>query len=94
MIANYGFEDGSGNYYITINTDRCAECEEHGCLTGCPKGIFAMEINDWDDEVALVKESERNKLKSICAECKPLSGRPEMLPCEAACTLRAIVHSW
>lgn len=94
MIANYGFEDGSGTYYITINTDRCRECEGHGCVAGCGAGIFELEVDDWDDDVATIKDDARNMLKSICADCKPLSGRPELLPCEEACRMRAIVHSW
>jgi hypothetical protein len=23
MIANYGYKDGSGEYYISIDTDKC-----------------------------------------------------------------------
>ena len=94
MIANYGFEDGSGGYYITIDTDKCRSCEERGCLFRCPAKIFELEVDDWDNEVLIVKAGECNRLKSICAECKPLSGRSELLPCEKACDLRAIVHSW
>ncbi len=94
MIANYGYDDGSGNYYITIDTDGCAECEDKGCIKACPAGIFEIELNDWDDEVAVINEDARNQLKQICSECKPITDRPEMLPCEKACKLQAIAHSW
>lgn len=29
MIANYGYEDASGNYYIRINTDICEDCADY-----------------------------------------------------------------
>lgn len=95
MIASYGFEDGSGAYYISLDTSKCSNCEERGCIKGgCPAGIFELEVDDWDDEIAVVKKAYRNNVKSLCADCKPLSNRPELLPCQNACGLRAIVHSW
>ena len=50
MLSNYGYEDGSGNYYITIDTDKCSECGEKPCLQACPEGIFQTELDDYDDE--------------------------------------------
>lgn len=94
MIANHGYKDGSGEYYISIDTDKCSLCAEYGCLDGCPGQIFEVEFDDWDDEVATVRTTERNKLKQICAACKPVSGRPERLPCQIACVSEAITHSW
>ncbi len=94
MIANHGYKDGSGEYYISIDTDKCGICEDRGCLTGCPAGIFELEVDDWDDEVAAVKASERNKIKFTCAACKPSGNRPELLLCQAACPAQAIKHSW
>lgn len=94
MIANYGFEDGSGSYYIAIDTDHCTDCKERGCLKSCQNKVFEMELNDWDDEVAIIKKDYCNQLKSICAGCKPLIDRPELLPCEKACSFRSIVHTW
>lgn len=94
MIANYGYKDGSGDYYISIDTDKCTKCEDKGCLNGCAGNIFEIMVDDWDDEVAAVKASERNKLKQICAGCKPVNGRPGLLPCQAACHQEAIKHSW
>ena len=93
MIANYGYMDGSGEYYISIDTDKCVECESRACVTACPKEMFAIEPDDYDDEVALIKEPFRHKIKYECAPCKPVSDRPP-LPCIAACPLGAIAHSW
>lgn len=94
MLANYGYEDASGIYYITINTDVCAECESKACLTACPSGLFETELDDYDDEVAVIKESLRNTLKSQCTGCKPADGRAEVLPCQAGCPEPAVKHSW
>ena len=94
MLANYGYEDASGNYYISINTDVCAECEEKACIKACPAGLFETEIDDYDDEVVTVKERFRNVLKTQCSGCKPAEGRPEILPCQAGCPETAVKHSW
>ena len=52
MIANYGYKDGSGEYYISINTDLCINCEaQRACLKVCPKEMFETITDDYDDEV-------------------------------------------
>jgi len=91
MIANYGYKDGSGEYFISINTDKCNGCED--CVTQCPAGVLEMILNDYDENVVAVTEGHRKKLKYSCAPCKPVSDRP-VLPCVAACKPEAIQHSW
>ncbi len=76
MIANYGYEDGSGFYYITIDGDHCARCDHRGCVTACPQGVFAIEMDDYDDFVAVVTEEARKRLRELCSPCK----RPERRP--------------
>lgn len=93
MIANYGYTDGSGEYYISIDTDGCVECEKHPCVTACPKGIFEIIEDDYDDLVAAVKAESRKSLKYICADCKPASDAPP-LPCKEACPKNSINHTW
>lgn len=97
MIANYGYEDGSGYYYITIDGDACARCEAHPCEAACPSKVFAIEIDDYDDMVAVVTEGSRRRLRELCAGCKARNGsggteRP--LPCTSACPGNALQHSW
>lgn len=94
MLANYGYEDASGNYYIQIDTSVCAECADHGCVAACPGHAFFIEPDDWEDDVAVIRPELRNTLKALCAACKPLENRPELLPCQAACGQSAILHSW
>lgn len=93
MLANYGYKDGSGEYFITIDTDKCTTCPDHGCVAGCPEHVYQIITDDYDDEVAEVKKDVRNTLKYLCASCKPTSGRVE-LPCRASCTPGALSHSW
>lgn len=91
MIANYGYKDGSGDYFIAVDTDRCNGCGD--CVPRCPGGVFEIMLNDYDEKVAAVTDAQRRKLKYSCAPCKPVSDRP-VLPCVAACKLDAIRHSW
>ena len=93
MKANYGYMDGSGDFFITIDTDKCIECDHHGCVTACPVGMFEIIVDDYDDEVAAIKEENRKKVKYDCGPCKPSSDRPP-LPCVAACAPGAVSHSW
>lgn len=97
MIANYGYDDGSGSYYITIDTDVCANCSEHGCAKVCPNAVYAIEMDDYDDLVAVVADSARKRLRELCSVCKGQNGsgsteRP--LPCTLACSGAALRHSW
>lgn len=102
MIAQYGYKDGSGVYYISIDTEKCNGCvdaDSPKCVEACPSGVFEVgedEIDPFREEpVAKVREEHRNKLRFSCAPCKPASGwDAEKLPCVAACPKGAIAHSW
>lgn len=93
MIANYGYMDGSGSFFITIDTDKCLTCPDHPCVGACPQGMFAVEVNDYDEAVAVIRAEFRHRVKYACAPCKPVSDRPP-LPCQAACVPGAVSHSW
>jgi len=96
MLANYGYKDASGDFFITIDTDRCDGCGE--CVSACPAGVFVVAEEDPNDPlreepVAVVDTDRKKKLKYACNPCKPTANRPP-LPCIGACTAGAIVHSW
>jgi ferredoxin len=96
MLANYGYKDGSGEFFITIDTDKCDGCG--ACLPVCPTQVLEVSPEDPNDPlregpVAIVGEAQRKKLKYACAQCKPASSRPR-LPCVEACPKEAIAHSW
>lgn len=90
-IANYGYTDGSGNWYVIVDTDKCDGCAK--CVEACPAKIFEVITDDYDDRVLAVKEEHRKNIKYLCAPCKPVSARRE-LPCVLSCPTRAITHSW
>lgn len=96
MIANYGYKDGSGEYYLRIDTDKCNGCGD--CVKVCPTGVFEIIGEDPNDPlregpVAVVREKGRTKLKYTCAVCKPVANR-QPLPCVEACQVKAVAHSW
>ena len=96
MLANYGYKDASGDFFITIDTDKCDGCGQ--CVPACPQGIFLVVDEDpndpmRDDPVAMIDAGKKKKLKSECNPCKP-SGERLPLPCVEACPRGAISHSW
>lgn len=95
MKANYGYKDGSGEFYITIDTDLCDGCGK--CVEVCPEKVLEVteDENDplSDDFVARVTDTHRKKIKYSCGPCKP-TGQPSNLPCVNACEPVAIAHSW
>lgn len=96
MLANYGYKDASGDFFITIDTAKCMGCGD--CVTACPQGVFLVSEEDpndplRDDPVAIVGDLKKKKLKYECNPCKPDAGRPDLL-CVTGCESRAISHSW
>ncbi len=95
MMANYGYKDGSGEFFISINTDLCDGCGK--CVEVCTWGIMAVgeDENDPlnDQLVAKVTEEHRKKIKYSCAQCKPQS-KDFTEPCILSCEPKAIEHSW
>jgi len=94
MRAFYGYKDGSGTFYIIIDTDKCDGCGK--CVEACPAGVLEIVENEFDIEggyMAAVKEEFKKKIKYVCAPCKPV-GAKEPPPCIKACDKGAIEHTW
>jgi len=94
MLAHYGYKDGSGDYFIIIDTDKCDGCGK--CVEACPYCVLQLIPNEYDVEggiMAAVVDEQRKKIKYTCAPCKPVSGE-RRLPCVLACGPKAITHSW
>lgn len=90
-IANYGYTDGSGDWYIIVDSDKCDGCGK--CVEACPQNLFEVITDDYDDLVISVRAEHRKNLKYVCGPCKPVTGRTE-LKCVLSCPTRAITHSW
>jgi Fe-S-cluster-containing hydrogenase component 2 len=92
IITHYGYSDGSGEYYIIIDAEKCNGCGE--CVKQCPKGaleLITVTVDIDDKLVAAVTEEHRKKIKYTCSPCKPESGRT---PCVVACKQKAITCTW
>lgn len=94
MLANYGFKDGSGNWFLQIDTDKCDGCGK--CVEACPANVLEVGEDEYDpfrdEPVAKVTVAERKKLRYSCAPCKPGYGE-EPAPCVTACEPEAISHA-
>jgi ferredoxin len=95
MIANYGYKDGSGEYYISLDTDKCDGCGK--CVEACPYSVLEVVENPFDPmeggDIVVVTDQQRKKIKYTCMPCKPASGKREM-PCVISCPTGALTHSW
>ncbi len=96
MLVHHGYSDGSGNYFITINSEKCDACG--ACINACPANVFCIFAEDENDPlndrpVVSIDQEKRNKIKYECAQCKKC-GKDSILPCLIACPIGAISHSW
>ena len=96
MIVHYGYLDGSGEYFISIDTAKCTGCGE--CLTACPAGVFELCREDpldpfREEPVAVVRERERKKIGYTCGPCQSPTDRAPRA-CVRACRAGAISQSW
>ena len=92
MITHYGYCDGSGEYYIVIDSDKCSGCGQ--CVQKCPQVALKLEnefIDLEDKTVASVKEEHRRRIKYTCGSCNPESNDT---PCVLSCEAKAIKCVW
>jgi ferredoxin len=88
LITYYGYTDGSGEYFIAIDSDKCDGCGK--CINQCPEAVLRLEsvfVDLEDKTVAAVKEEHRNKIKYSCARCKP---EEKSAKCVNSCPVGAI----
>ncbi len=95
MKANFGYKDGSGEFFIAIDTAKCDGCGD--CVTACKTNVLELADNEFDplaiSRIAVVKPAHRKAIKYDCGPCKPPSQAPRS-PCVTACKTGAMTHSW
>jgi len=109
-MANYGYEDASGSYFISIDTSKCDGCGE--CVRACTRSTASEKPNGtlrFDDLLPssvlemIVDDYDRRVASVTMAHRTRLryscagckSGKERrILPCLAACKPNAITHSW
>ncbi|MDO8670428.1 MAG: 4Fe-4S binding protein [Dehalococcoidia bacterium] len=91
MIVQYGYTDGTGEYYLIIDTDQCSGCEN--CVPACPSHVFEMYVDDDEETKAKVRRQATKALGTICpgnltegTDCQGI--------CRTICATHAISHSW
>jgi len=88
--VQYGYNDGTGDYFITIDTSLCDGCGE--CVEVCPAGIYAVNEIDNSSEAA-VREEARKKLSFLCPGAQSCL-RTQDDNCQSVCPHQAITLSW
>jgi ferredoxin len=91
MEAFYGYSDGSKDYFIVIDTDKCDNCGE--CVTACPEKLFATAADDYGRTVALVPETMTKQIGYLCPGLERCRKKVQS-PCQSVCRSQAIRLTW
>lgn len=86
----YGYSDGTGEYFITVDTAKCDGCGL--CVEACPGRVLTMISEDGRGPYAAVKESLRKKLSYVCPGIVSCAAKGSN--CRDACKHDAIKVSW
>lgn len=87
----YGYNDASGIYFITLDTARCDGCG--ACVEACPSKVWEVAKDDAGRLKARVREEYRKKLAMICPGYTACRQKNEV-NCHSVCTKNAISHTW
>jgi predicted CoA-substrate-specific enzyme activase len=91
MKIAYGYSDGTGEYYLTVDTGKCDGCGK--CVPACPTAVLEVGTNDQGQPKARVKETVRKKLHLTCPGYKTCSAANQV-NCHSACPNDALSHTW
>lgn len=91
MKISYGYSDGTGEYYITVDTAKCDGCGK--CTEACYAGNLEVTGNNQEQLKARIKEDVRKRIHLTCPGYKTCSAS-HSFNCHSACSRDAIDHSW
>ncbi len=91
MKAQYGYSDGTGDYFITVDTGKCDGCGE--CVKACPAALFALAKDNYRQLKAGIKEESRKKLHIACPGFKACA-QSNTVNCHSVCPKDALSHTW
>ncbi|MBI2854298.1 MAG: 4Fe-4S binding protein [Chloroflexi bacterium] len=89
--AQYGYSDGTGDYFITVDNGACDGCGK--CVISCPAHVFELVGNGSSESKAAVKDSCRKKLALVCPGFTSCS-HSHASNCHSVCGKGALSHSW
>ncbi|NLE90627.1 MAG: 4Fe-4S binding protein [Dehalococcoidales bacterium] len=87
----YGYEDGTGSYFISLDEGLCDGCGK--CADVCPAGIFCLVQRD-GYKVAEVKQTAIKRLSALCPGFITCRTGNHGVTCKNVCKHNAIEHSW
>ncbi len=89
--VHYGYNDATGDYFITVDSGKCDGCGE--CVSACPAEIFEVIRNNGGEPEAGVKESVRKRLSILCPGASVCNGK-DQANCVQICPNNALELSW
>ena len=89
--AQYGYNDATGDYYITIDLNRCDGCGK--CVLACPAAVFEVVQENGRQPKARVVEAVRKRLSIVCPGYR-ICNNDRKDNCQSVCQQNAITHSW
>jgi len=91
MTVHYGYTDGTGDYFVAIDSSRCDGCGD--CVQACPAGLLVLGREDGHRPRAEVREGARKGLALLCPGFQSCSSKNEV-NCHSVCSRDAISHTW
>ena len=89
--AQYGYNDATGDYYITIDLGKCDGCGK--CVLACPAAVFEVVQENGRQPKARVMEAVRKRLSIVCPGYR-ICNNDRKDNCQSVCQQNAITHSW
>ncbi len=87
----YGYNDATGDYFITVNATKCDGCGK--CVPACPAAIFEIIREDGQKPKPRVTEAARKRLSILCPGYQ-LCHRNHVVNCRSVCQPKAISLTW